>query len=276
MVGNMDKNIKTTLEEKDVILTVSIVLYRNYKDAYEAVASIEKNTDEKISKIIYLIDNSALDKADEQWQEKELFKNNLEGFSDVIYIDTNKNMGFGKGHNVVLDRIHSKYHAIVNPDIILTDDAFAAIIQYMNSDPTIGMVIPKLVDADGNIQKAYRRELTKKDMYIRMFAKRGFNKRKAYHTMQDMDYSKPFQVPFGQGSFLVIRTDLFKMLSGFDDRYFMYLEDADLCKRVNELSKLMYFPDATVIHKWERASHKNVKLLWIHLQSMHQYFKKWR
>ena len=54
------------------------------------------------------------------------------------------------------------------------------------------------------------------------------------------------------------------------------MEDADLCKRVNQLSKLMYCPYATVIHRWEKGSHKNMKLFKIHLKSMFLYFKKWR
>lgn len=95
------------------------------------------------------------------------------------------------------------------------------------------------------------------------------------HTLQDQDYTQPFQVPFGQGSFLVIRTELFKKLNGFDDRFFMYLEDADLCKRVNEISKLMYYPGASVVHRWEKGSHKNKKLLMYHIQSMRKYFEKW-
>jgi GT2 family glycosyltransferase len=82
-------------------------------------------------------------------------------------------------------------------------------------------------------------------------------------------------VPFAQGSFLVIQTDLYKQLKGFDDRFFMYMEDADLCKRVNEVSVVRYFPDTAVVHKWEKGSHKSMKLFKIHLQSMYRYFKKW-
>lgn len=120
-----------------------------------------------------------------------------------------------------------------------------------------------------------RETLTVFDMFLRMFTKNVFKKRKSYHSMRDMDYSHPFEVPFGQGSFLVIRTDLWKSLNGFDDRFFMYLEDADLCRRVNENSKLMYCPDAIVIHKWEKESHRNKALFKVHIQSMIKYFNKW-
>ena len=66
-----------------------------------------------------------------------------------------------------------------------------------------------------------------------------------------------------------------KDLQGFDDNFFMYVEDADLCRRVNLVSKLVYFPGASVIHKWEKGSHSNKKLFKYHIESMKYYFKKW-
>ena len=145
----------------------------------------------------------------------------------------------------------------------------------MNSRNDVGMVIPKIVDEDGNMQNVYRIEPKIFDMFIRFFCPKLFPKKMKKITLQDKDYSKEFQVPFGQGSFLVIRTELLKKINGFDDRYFMYMEDADLCKRVNQESKLMYFPGTEVIHKWEKGSHKNKKLFKYHVQSMIKYFKKW-
>lgn len=252
-------------------LTISIVAYHNYDDILNAVASIEKYTDISITKQIYIVDNSC---NAEDNKDRVEFENSLNQYQDVQYINVGANVGFGKGHNYVLKDINSQYHAIVNPDILMNEDAFSKIIEFMK-DETIGMCIPRIVDEDGELQSVYRRELTVWDMFIRMFMKKHFVKRQNYHTMQDMNYTKPFQVPFGQGSFLVVRTTLLKELKGFDDRYFMYMEDADLCKRVNKVSKLMYCPDATVVHKWERGSHKNKKLFMIHVKSMFAYFGRW-
>ena len=145
----------------------------------------------------------------------------------------------------------------------------------MDNNKDVGMAIPLLVDEDEKRQDVYRLELTVFDMFNRMFLNSAFQKRANKHIMKNMDYSTPFQVPFGQGSFLVIRTSLFKELSGFDERFFMYVEDADLCKRLNQISKLLYYPYAKVIHKWEKGSHKNKVLFKYHIQSMIYYFKKW-
>lgn len=250
-------------------LSICIVAYHNHEDILNAVESIEKFTDKSIEKKIYIVDNS------EKYEEATDIKNKLKSFADVEYLETGKNLGFGKGHNYVLSLLDSKYHAIVNPDILLTNDAFSLILNYMDNHKDTGMVIPRVTDEKGKLQEAYRKELTVFDMFVRMFCRKLFPKRIARHTLQDKDYSKPFQVPFAQGSFLVIRTELLKDLEGFDDNFFMYIEDADLCRRVNLVSRLEYFPDASVIHKWEKGSHKSKTLFKFHTDSMKYYFKKW-
>lgn len=253
-----------------VELSITIVAYNNYIDIKNAINTIEKYT--TVSKKIFIVDNGKNVVSSEELIE---FKKFLSKYKDVEYIECEKNLGFGGGHNKVIDLLKSKYHAIVNPDIIIEEDVFFSIIKYLEKNSEVGMVIPKISNEFGELQKVYREEVTVLDMFIRMFANKFFKTRQLKHTLQQKDYSKPFQVPFGQGSFLVIRTELFKNLSGFDEGFFMYLEDADLCKRVNNVSKLMYFPDATVIHKWEKGSHKNLLLFKYHVKSMLYYFKKW-
>lgn len=253
-------------------LSVCIVAYNNYSDIKAAIESIEKHTSLDLRKIIYIVDNGVSISTP---SEVEQFKKWIKLYSDVEYIDTCENLGFGKGHNVVLNRLESEYHAIVNPDILFCEDAFSKIVAWMDKNTDIGMTIPLITDELGKRQEVYRQELTLFDMANRMLFKGVFRAREKKHTMQDMDYSKPFRVPFGQGSFLVIRTKIFKELKGFDDNFFMYVEDADLCKRVNLVSKLMYYPNAKVIHKWEKGSHVNKKLFSYHVQSMLYYFKKW-
>lgn len=253
-------------------LSISIVAYKNYTDIENAIKTLELYTPSDISKEIYILDNGNTADYKEKNKKFLLF---ISKYSDIKYIDLGGNVGFGKGHNKVLPLINSQYHCILNPDILFKEDVFSPIIKYMDMHPDVGMVIPNIVDKDGNRQLDYRKEPTVFDMFIRMFGKKLFSKRFKEHTLQNNDYSKPFQVPFGQGSFLIIRSSLYKKLNGFDEHFFMYLEDADLCKRVNQVSKLMYYPYASVIHLWKKGSHKNIKLFEIHVKSMYVYFKKW-
>ncbi len=251
-------------------LSISIVAYKNYDEIKKAISSIENFTSTDLKKEIYIIDNSIANES-----EAVNFQNYLKGIKGTYYINANDNLGYGKGHNQILNRIDSEYHAIINPDILLIEDSFSKIINWMDSHSEIGMCIPVIIDEKGNIQRVYRKELTVFDLFNRMFLKELFKKRALIHTMMDQDYTKPFEVPFAQGSFLIIRSELFKKLNGFDENYFMYVEDADFCKRVNQISKLMYYPDTKVIHQWHKESHKNGKLFKYHLKSIHYYFKKW-
>lgn len=253
-------------------LTVCIVAYKNYNDIKKAVASMEQYTSPDLKKQVYIVDNGA---AVSSPTDVDDFVSYVSAINDCVYVDAKRNLGFGKGNNCVLDRLDSDYHAIVNPDIIFCEDTFSKMINWMDTNPEVGMAIPEIIDSKGKRQEVYRRELTVLDLFNRMFLGEALHKRAFMHNMRDMNYNNPFQVPFGQGSFLVIRTDLFKELHGFDDNYFMYVEDADLCKRVNQVSKLMYFPYSKVIHKWQKQSHKNLRLFKYHIKSVFYYFKKW-
>lgn len=255
-----------------VKLSACIVAYNNYEDIKAVISSMEKYTSPELAKKVYIVDNGVNISST---YEIEAFKKYVNRFLDVEYIDAGGNLGFGKGHNQVIDMMDSEYHAIVNPDILFCEDAFSEIIKWMDREDDVGMVIPDIRDESGKRQLVYRDELTVFDMFIRFFCKGLFPGRIRKHTLQDKDYSKPFQVPFGQGSFLVVKSELFKELGGFDDNFFMYVEDADLCKRINQVSKIMYFPGARVIHKWEQGSHSNKRLFKYHVSSMKYYFKKW-
>lgn len=244
-------------------ISVAIVAFNNEEDVRNAVCSIQEHTAKTITKKIYIIDNSTEENHLKQLQDEE-----------IVYIKTGKNIGFGAGHNIILGELDSQYHAIVNPDIILKEDSLLILQEFLQKNQG-GMAVPRILDEDGTMQKAYRREITLADLLIRRLPLPFAKKRQAYHTMEDMDFNKAFPVPFAHGCFYLVETSLFRELGGFDPRYFLYMEDADFCKRVNEKSRLYYCPDTEVIHKWEKGSAKSKKLLWIHIRSMWSYFQKW-
>lgn len=254
-----------------VDLTFSIVAYKNYKQIVNAINSINKFTS-NYTKEIFVVDNTE----EEAIKKFQVERDKVKRLDNVYFIQNNKNLGFGKANNIALSKSKGRYFVICNPDIILIEKSFDKIIPFIEENNSVGAVIPKLIDKNYNLQSVYRRELTPFDIFIRYFHPFNlFKKQRDHHEMKDMDYTKPFQVPFGQGSFLVVKTTLMRKLNGFDERYFMYVEDADLCKRINLISNLYYLPTTKVIHLWEKGSHKNIKLMKWHIQAMYKYFKKW-
>lgn len=266
-------------------ISLSVVLYRDYRTPAAMIRSLMQFTDSRLQFQIIAVDNSNLDSGDPLVEKRNRFVSEFSN-DDVgpgaapiahrfLYVDVHENLGFGRANNVALNMVNSQYHVFVNPDILFIDDTLTTLKSFMDAHPDVGMCIPRMVDTEGHPLKVYRRDITVLDAFNRMFLKNRLRKRDYWHTMSNEDYSKPFRVPFGQGSFLFARTKLLKQLGGFDDSYFMYLEDADLCRRVNQVSQLVYCPDAVVVHKWEQGSHKNPRLFKEHLKSYAIYFRKW-
>lgn len=250
-------------------ISISIVAYKNYDKILNVVKSINKFTI-GITKEIIIVDNTEL-----PYKNGEMISN-IECQKDTKVISAGKNVGFGKANNLAFREAKGSYFAIINPDILLLEDSLTKIIEYMKNNSDVGAVIPKLVDKRHKLLQVYRRKITLWDIMVRYINPFGiFNRRTYFHTMKDKDYDNPFVVPFGQGSFLVVKASIYKKVHGFDERYFMYLEDADLCRKINSVSELVFFPYTTVIHLWQASSHKNLKLMFMHFASMIKYFKKW-
>lgn len=91
----------------------------------------------------------------------------------------------------------------------------------------------------------------------------------------DAEYDKVFSPPSVSGCFMLLTNALLQELDGFDERYFMYLEDVDLCRRALPLTKIYYCPETTIIHVFNKGSYKSKLLLWYHVRSAITYFNKW-
>ena len=103
----------------------------------------------------------------------------------------------------------------------------------------------------------------------------GMGAQKAALAILDKEGDEPFAITNATGCFIFFRTSVFMELGGFDERFFMYLEDCDIARRTAEKYKALHIPTVTVYHLWERESKRNYKLLMIHVQSILKYFLKW-
>lgn len=249
-------------------MSLAIVSYKNKTDITECLSSLYAFVSPKDIDV-YIINNSQFGDLD-----------SLAIKFPVKIIQGRGNVGFGAGHNQVIPFLVSRYHAIVNPDIIFTENPFKEILSFMKSHEDVGCVSPIMYSSNGKMQPVYRREISLKSLFCRYmpmpFAAIPYIKKcKMHQTMSDVEKTHPFECEFIQGSFLVVKTEMFKGLQGFDERFFMYAEDADLCKRIRKTHKVMCDPNCRIVHKWEKQSHRNLKLLNIHVQSLIKYINKW-
>ncbi len=213
----------------------------------------------------YISDNCSTDNTVSVIKEK---------FPQVIVIENKENPGFGAGHNKVLPLLESKYHFIINPDILTNEDTFRVIVDFMENNNDVGMLCPLIMNDNGTEQILPKRNPKYKYLISRRI--KIFKNTEAEYTRRFEKLDEVTDIDFCTGCFMAIRTELFKKLGGFDDSFFMYFEDADLSRRVKQTSRVVMYRKAQVIHKWERASAKSLKFLMIQIKSMNIYFKKWK
>lgn len=206
----------------------------------------------------------------------------LRGQCKAEYIQHDLNLGFGAGHNRALQHCpESDYHLILNPDVEIHPGTLEALIAYMGKHSEVGVVSPSILNENGTTQYLNKLPPTVFDLFARRFLP-GFlqktdiiAKRMYYFTMRDKGYDHPIQVPYMTGCFMLFRRSVFEQIGGFDERYFMYMEDADISMKVNQCSRAMYVPAGTITHRWARGSHKSWRLTWENIRAAWKYFNKW-
>lgn len=247
-------------------VTGCIVTYNNMKTIKKAIDTILKYTDEKFR--LYVVDNNSTDGTPKFIREN---------YPEVCVIETGTNSGFGAGHNIVLPMLSSEYHIVINPDIVINENAIEKIIDFMDANPDIGLLSPKICFPDGREQILGKRNPRLKYLIAsRMRDEENPSKLLREYAMKDCDLSDVTDIENTTGCFMVFRTSVFKELKGFDEGYFMYFEDADIARRAKKISRVVYYPHATILHEWGRESKRNFKLMLIHIQSMFRYFFKWK
>lgn len=251
-------------------LTVSIVTHNSENDILKLLESIYKFSSDLNFKI-FVIDNASKDNT------VKLVKEN---YPEVYTVESRKNMGFGKAHNLVLGKISSDFHLIINPDIVINSNVIKNIISYLRKNPDVVIATPKILNPDGSLQSLPKKDPKLTYMLsgkLEKFSKYFSKVRQEYTMFKEENFSNiPFNIDFCTGCFMMIRTKVFKKLGGFDNIFFMYLEDADLSRRAKKYGKIMYLPCESATHLWHRDSSKKIKFFLIHLISMFKYLMKWK
>ena len=251
------------------MVSISIVTYNNDKVIKKCLKSIFNITNNLDFEII-IIDNNSSDNT------VKIIKNN---FNSVKLIKNKKNLGFGAAHNIAIKLGKGRYHLVLNPDIIFTENTIEKLINFMEENSDVGLISPKIIFPDGAIQYLCKRLPCLFDLCVRRFTSGFiqdlFKKRIDYFEMRETGYNKIMDVPYLSGSFMLFRRSILEKIGGFDENFYMYFEDADITQRAAEISRTVFYPYTSVIHLWERGSHKNIKLLFISLVSTAKYFNKW-
>jgi len=174
-------------------------------------------------------------------------------FPEIPVIENADNSGFGKAVNQATKAASGEYYLILNPDTVIQENTIAVLAQYMVDHPEVGLVGPKILNADGSLQLACKRSfptigvaLPKLLGLTKLFPK---SKWAGKYNLTYLDPDLNHEVDAVSGSCMFVASSIFQELDGFDERFFMFGEDLDLCYRIQKSGhKIHYVPDTQIIH----------------------------
>jgi hypothetical protein len=248
--------------------TASVVLYNTPESLLNRLLGCVREA--SICQQVYLIDNSPLP-AD------------LPAFHlpEVTYIRSNRNLGYGAGHNIALRKAMeiSDFHFVLNPDVYFVPGELMKMLQRMEQDLRIGQLMPKVTYPDGSIQYLCKLIPTPFDLIFRRFLPGPFKplarKKLEHFELRFTGYDREMDVPFLSGCFMLFRMSSLRDIGLFDERFFMYSEDIDITRRMHTVHRTLYFPGSMIVHDHARASYSNGRMLWVHITNLIKYFNKW-
>jgi len=173
-------------------------------------------------------------------------------------------LGFAHNHNRAVRQACGALVCILNPDVRIASDVFTALAQTL-ADPTVGLVAPLVLDAQGKVEDSARRFPMPWNILLRALGASHEPDWDSPGAMRDVDWVG--------GMFMMLRRDAFKNIGEFDERYFLYYEDVDLCVRLWAAGlRVTQVRRVSVTHLARRSSHRSLRYLAVHIASMCRYF----
>jgi N-acetylglucosaminyl-diphospho-decaprenol L-rhamnosyltransferase len=171
-------------------------------------------------------------------------------FPSAILICSQNNLGFGKANNLAVKHSHGKHLLFLNTDTILTEHTPQILSDYLTQYQDVGAVSPRITFRDGSYQLSCGKL---PNLAIELLDKIRYGLDQKWHhifgNLYNKQYSTIQEMGWLTGACLMMRRDVFEQLGGFDESFFMYFEDKDICKRVHEAGwKVVYYPKTSLIH----------------------------
>ena len=165
---------------------------------------------------------------------------------------------------------------VVNPDIRFGPDVVERLARFMDLHPEVGHAMPRIEFPDGTEQRLCKQLPTPFDLLIRRFVgAKLFRQQRERYELRDVNMSAARQIPNLSGCFMFLRSSILQKIGDFDQRYFMYMEDVDMCRRIGRVAHTVFVPQVSVVHGYAKGSYRDPRLLRYHLRSSFQYFRKW-
>lgn len=202
-----------------------------------------------------------------------------ERYPQIILIESGGNLGFGRANNLGIERATGDLVFFLNSDTLVQPGIFRVLLHQFMAESKLGVLGCRLVGMDGLVQKSVRghprfRAFLYSDTVFKLlpFMAAGYER----YRQKNFDFSRAQEVETVMGAAMLVPRAILAEVGGFDPRFFMYFEEADLCRRIGEAGYLVkYTPDAVVIHLGGASSDlARSRMFLVYRQSMFAYFRK--
>lgn len=249
-------------------ISIIIVHYKVERELFACIDSIIKSK-ARVSYEIIVVDND---------EEKVIESKLKRKFPNVLYIKSPANIGFGSGNNLGAKTARGKFLFFLNPDTKAFTHTIDNLVSFLQKHSDTAIVAPLLLGQDGKPYQQGALELTP----LRAIASLSFinklfpnNPISKKYLLKDWDYKTTEEVDVVPGTSLLIRRDVFKKLGGFDEKFFLFFEEFDLCRSVKKLGWKIYItPKARVAHIWGASTKQRTDIKSIFTKSRFYYFNK--
>jgi len=251
-------------------LSVIIINYNVKEFVQNLLYSIEK-AKQNLSLEIFVVDNASDDGSVEIIREK---------FPYVNLIANRTNIGFGAANNLAMSKASGRHFLLINPDTIVKEDTLVKMTEFLNTNESAGIAGCKVLNPDGSLQLPCRRSFpgpwtsfTKVTGLSSLFPK---SRLFARYNLTYLDENKTYEVDAVSGSFMVMKKETYDKIGGFDEQFFMYGEDIDLCYRCQKAGyKVFYVHETEIIHyKGESTKRSGIDETSLFYQAMNLFVKK--
>lgn len=257
-------------------LSVILVLY-NARDVIEVTLDALYSSKVNFDYEVIIVDNKSPDDSVEFIKNKYLSIPELAVKTKMIF--NSENFGFGIGNNVGMRQASGDYILLLNTDTKISPENLQVMVDFISSRADIGAATCKLIKADGEIDPASRRsEPNLVRSFFRLFGFQSlFPKVFGGYNLLNKDPNISSELESCSGAYLLMSREAYEKTGGFDERFFMYGEDLDLCRSIRELGlKIWWHPVTTCVHYRGQSSKKTPqKTLFAFYDAMWIYYKKW-
>ena len=243
-----------------------------------SIIIVNYNSDNYLNKCIESINNSNIDCLNIEIvivnnNSYKTMLNQKYSNLNLKIIENSKNLGYSKAINIGINESSFQIIIAMNPDVVVENDTILNMYNYFNSNNSIGVLGCKVLNLDKSFQLSSRRRFPRLNVILPYLFKLhylGFSNRYNY---MDSSENKAHGVDSVSGAFMMFNRDLYKLVDGFDERFFLYFEDTDFCYKVNKKGyDVFYYPDSKIIHV-KNGSRNYFNYLFIKLNLYLSFFK---